>query len=103
MPTEDFTLLYDQYERIIGLMPETFTSHQFILKLAQANQREYIEALYAYKNSKHRGGNAPFRVVHQILAQKLRAFPKRVKYIGTENSTDIFGNSNTASRWRKLE
>jgi hypothetical protein len=42
-------------------MPETFTSHQFILRLAQQHQALYIDALHSYRDTA-----APFKHVHII-------------------------------------
>lgn len=83
-------------------MPEsTFTSHEFILRLAQQNQRLYVEALYSYRESLHRGEFTPFRVVHGILSQHLTSLPDIVVYLGEVLSVDIFGHSNNCAQWRR--
>ena len=97
----DFSELYAQYPAIIAQMPETFTSHQFILLLAQQNQRLYVEALYDYRDSLHRGEPTPFRAVHRILSQHLRGLPDLVSYLGQTPSVDIFGQRNSCARWQK--
>ena len=102
MPTHDFTELFGKYEKVVGRMPDTFTSHKFILQLARQEQRLYIEALHAYRNKKHRGKPAPFLILHGILAQQLSASPKLIRQMGRVNSTDIFGYSNVCAKWKKL-
>jgi hypothetical protein len=102
MPEHDFARLFDQYPSVIAQMPKVFTSHQFILHLAQQYQTLYTEALYSYPHSPHRGSPAPFRVVHQLLARHLRAHPDLVTHIGTVKSPDIFGVVQECAQWRKL-
>ena len=104
MPRHDFSALVAHYPEVIGQMPDPFTSHEFILKLAQQHQWLYIEALYAYRDATHRGANAPFRVVHQILAQRLHSFVDQlILPDGTAcGSEDIFRNRQTCTRWRKV-
>ena len=101
MANHNFDELYEQYPGSIAKMPKVFTSHEFILALAHQNQRLYIEALYSYKDYLHRGGNAPFQMVHSILSQRLSELPELVEHIGTEPSKDIFGQSNDCARWRQ--
>ena len=95
MPKHDFTRLYDQYAECIAKMDSVFDSHEFILKLAQMDQQAYIEALHAYRDG------APFQAVHQQLSAHLNNFPHLVEPLGSVNSHDIFGNSNTCMQWRK--
>jgi len=102
MPTHDFSALFDQYPAVIAQMPAIFTSHQFILRLAQQNQALYIEALYDYRDAKHRGAPAPFMIVHSILSKHLNAHPDLIKRLDDVPSTDIFGQSNECAQWRKL-
>ncbi len=103
MPNPNITALYEFYEATIRELGPTFTSHQFILKLAQAHQREYIEALYAYRNYHHRGESAPFQIVHGALAKHLRACRDLVRCVRIdEPSVDIFGNDNTCALWQNL-
>jgi hypothetical protein len=102
MPEHDFKALYDQYTAVIAQMPPTFTSHLFILRLAQQNQRAYIEALYAYRDVPRSGKTAPFMIVHGILAQHLFEYPDLIEKLSPAvKSKDIFGSDNTASEWRK--
>jgi hypothetical protein len=102
MPEHDFSALFDQYPAVIAQMQKIFTSHQFILRLAQQHQVLYIEALHSYRTSLHRGKPAPFRTVHQILAQHLRAYPEVVKLMGNVPSVNIFGQAGDCAQWKKL-
>ncbi|MGC9395533.1 MAG: hypothetical protein ACP5J4_11825 [Anaerolineae bacterium] len=99
MPTDsaEFEALFHHYPEIIDAMPDTFTSHQFILALAQRYQRQYIELLYTY-----RAGDGPFRDTHNKLAKGLNRFPERVTKGERVNSADIFGSSGYARQWRKV-
>lgn len=103
MPKYDFSVLFAQYPAIIALMPPVFGSHQFILELARHNQREYVQALYAYCDSLHDGTPAPFKAVHQILSTKLNDFPTLITQSRPNRpSTDIFGQSNTCAEWCRI-
>ena len=100
MSTHDFSELYDQYPAIIAMMPSMFTSHQFILKLAQQRQRLYIEALHSYRDNER---EAPFMIVHGILAKKLTQLPELIKLVRRDApSKDIFGESNDCAEWKKV-
>ncbi len=103
MSAHDFSALYDHYPEVIDQMPEEFTSHEFILRLAQRHQDLYVDALYSYRTSLHEGVPAPFKAVHSVLASHLHKFDNLLAHIGNEdNSTDIFGQSNSCAKWRKL-
>lgn len=103
MPKHNFDALFEQYPAIIAQMPETFTSHEFILCLAQQNQALYVEALYSYRDSLHRGAPAPFLMVHSILSKRLKLYPNLVKLDRYDvPSTDIFGHPNECAQWKKL-
>lgn len=96
MCQHDFTRLKEQFPEIIKQMPQEFTSHQFILELAQKNQGLYIDALNAYRNN-----DAPFQAVHGILSRSLHEFDDLVKDIGEIMSEDIWRHSNSCHKWRK--
>jgi hypothetical protein len=95
----DFRPLYERYPQIIAEIPDDeFTSHKFILRLAQKNQAEYINALYY-----HRGKEDPFRKVHSFLAKRLHKHRTLIKKVGVvPNDPDIFGEPQPCARWRKV-
>lgn len=93
--THSFDSLLSHYPSVIGQMPERFTAHQFILKLAEQNQRLYVEALYAYRD------DAPFQKVHKRLAELLRSCPDVERDGDEPHSRDIWTNPQACSRWRK--
>jgi hypothetical protein len=86
----------------LAQMPKIFTSHQFILRLAQQHQVPYIEALCSYRDSMHSGKPAPFRTVHQILARHLNAHPEVVKSMDNVPSVNILGQASDCAQWKKL-
>ncbi len=98
MTQHDFGPLFAFYPEIIGRMPDEFTSHQFILALAQRHQREYIDALNDYRVLP----SAPFRRVHAILSKHLRACPELVTWVDTVQSENLFGYRNACALWRKV-
>jgi fructose-1,6-bisphosphatase len=105
MTQHDFSDLLDHYSEIIDQMENVFTSHQFILALAQRYQGFYVEALYAYRDSVHRGRPAPFRAVHGILAQYLNDYSHLVTRDPPDEdvaSENIFGRPDTCAQWHKL-
>jgi len=102
MPLHDFTALYQFFPETIATMSSPFTSHSFIITLAQRHQRKYAEALYSYRNTTHQGTPAPFLNVHRELARALRDFPQLVEYVTDVKSIDIFTQENKCSQWRKL-
>ena len=96
MSAHNFQPLYERYPEIIAQMPGEFTSHEFILRLAQQNQADYIEALYSYRD------NEPFRKVHGQLANQLHQHQNLVTQIDdAPNSPNIFGEPQICSKWRK--
>ena len=101
MGQHDFADLLADYPAVIREMDETFTSHEFILCLAQRNQPEYVDALAAYRDVTRDGLSTPFMVVHNQLSKHLRDFPELVEYVGQTSSQDIFGHSNECAQWKK--
>ena len=88
--------LIREFATIIGQMPPTFTSHTFILALAQDNQRAYVEALNQYV-----AGDAPFQTLHAQISQSLYKFPALVDYIGEVDSLNIFGRPGRCAQWQR--
>jgi hypothetical protein len=102
MSKHDFSALYEEYPSIIAEMDDTFTSHEFILRLAHQHQKLYVEALYTYRDTQYEGKPAPFRPVHQILGRRLARHKDLVTRIGDTTSDDIFRNPQVCSEWKKL-
>lgn len=100
MTQHDFNTIFEHYPRLIAGMPDPFTSHQFLLHLAQQYQALYIEALYAYRNIPQ--GSRPFKTVHGILAKKLNAFSHLVAHVGEVESIDIFTQESRCAQWQKV-
>ncbi len=94
--------LYAVFPEIIDAMPPRFSSHEFILKLAQRHQDLYVEALYHYLSARRSGRPAPFLILHGILAQQLgRHDDVLCKVRDDLPSRDIFGNPAECAQWEK--
>lgn len=94
----DLDELFEHYPQLIALMPGRFTSHEFILKLAQRNQKAYIEALYAYRLRIQ-----PFRKLHTRLAKQLNEHRDLVRKAGRDTtSPDIFTAHPGCMTWSKV-
>ena len=102
MTDPDLDALYDLYPAIIAQMPEEFTSHEFIQKLAQQNQVKYIEALYARCLPNDGETTTPFQTVHALLAKKLNGSPLIEKFNYEVESKNIFGHYTKCAKWRKI-
>jgi hypothetical protein len=89
--------LEDAFPEVVAQMGEFFDSHDFILKLAHAQQRLYVTALAAV-DSEH-----PFQIVHREISRRLLAHPELVSRIGERSSRDIFGQKSSATVWCKME
>ena len=102
MTQHDFNTIFEHYPGLIAEMPDSFTSHQFILHLARQYQALYIEALYAYRNIPSPQHSTPFKTVHGILAKQLNAFSQLVTHVGEVESIDIFTQENRCAQWQKV-
>ena len=96
VPTLD--ALEKTFPEIVQLMNDYFDSHDFILKLAQAQQRLYVAALAAYVDKDH-----PFQIVHGEIARRLLRHPELVSKVGEHTSADIFGQTSSATVWCKAK
>lgn len=104
MATYDFSKLEARFQEIVDLMPNPFDSHEFLLALAQKYQVEYVEALYAYKDTINREKPAPFQAVHKAIIQKLKTHTDLVQLIREDKpSKDIFGNSQNCGEWKNIK
>lgn len=100
----NFSELESKFQGIVEKMPDKFDSHEFLLKLAQQNQVEYVSALYAYKDYVNRENPSPFQGVHKAIIQKLSTHSELVKLIKTDKpSKDIFGESQSCGEWEKVK
>jgi len=102
MAEHNFTSLFEEYPSLIEQMHNTFTSHEFILSLAQQNQPLYVDAVNTYRDSTHEGTPAPFKAVHSVLSKKLYNYPDRIRYVEHVQSEDIFGQPNECASWEKI-
>ena len=85
------------FEHTIAQMPDTFDSHEFILHLAQENQRFYIAVLHCYRDV-----GSPFMMAHNELAKHLQEYQELINYVGTAQSKNIFGQVNVCAVWEKI-
>jgi hypothetical protein len=85
------------FPEVVAHMPEFFDSHDFVLKLAHAQQQLYVAALAAV-DSEH-----PFQIVHREISRRLLTHPELVSRIGERSSRDIFGQKSSATVWNKVE
>ncbi len=93
----NYNQLDADYAAVIALMPMIFTSHEFILRLAQRNQPEYIAALNAYAS-----GTAPFRTLHAELSKRLYNYGQLVRHLGEVPSPDIFVDPSRCAQWERI-
>ena len=85
--------LFDKIPELIGKMDVEFLAHSFILKLAQANQPEYVQALLHYKSS--------FRTLHSRLSLAIGE-TGLVANIGTFPSVNIWQEPGECVKWKKI-
>jgi hypothetical protein len=99
MPDSALDMLYAQYQAVLDQMEDEFSTHAFILRLAQQHQATYIDALYAYRLT-----DAPFRTLHALLSRHLHAYGDRgvLEYHGQVPSHDILSGESECAMWRKV-
>lgn len=85
-----------QYPEVITAMGSTFGSHEFVLALARRFEQSYVAALAEYAEYER-----PFQALNERLAERLANFPALVVQAGERTVTDIFGNLQRATVWRK--
>jgi hypothetical protein len=100
MNADAFEILEKQFAKIVKLIDkDTFDSHDFILKLAQKNQKLYVQLLYVYKDN-----NQPFQSVHKEIAKRLKKYTGLVRYDPRNHSSkNIFGLVNKCAVWHKVK
>jgi len=93
--------LYADLDATLAEMPNVFTTHQFILKLAHRNQRAYVALLHDCRTD----AGGPFEAVHRVIGRKLRSLADEGK--GLElveqhvRSVNIFGYESACALWRR--
>jgi len=88
--------LENHFAEIVRQMDaDVFDSHAFILKLAKAYQRLYVEALSATD------GYDPFRQVHGQIANRLAKHTDLVTALGKVTSPNIFGDPSSNEQWER--
>jgi hypothetical protein len=98
MTTSALEELEEKYSEIVGMMPDIFDSHNFILALAQRYQQLYVHAL-----SEYAGNNQPFLTVHGEIAKRLKKRVDLVKHIDNRTSKNIFRLDSDAAVWEKVK
>jgi hypothetical protein len=79
--------LKQYYNGILDLMPDEFDSHEFILKLAQNHQPQYVRTLYASVSV------ADEKVFGNLHGQIGKSLHKYATYVKDHDSPNIFGDS----------
>jgi len=83
-------------EKAIQEMSQEFDSHEVILKIAQDNQRIYVQALT------ETDGDRPFQLLHSILGRRIKEICNRYEYKSCDHrSKDIFGQHSKCILWLK--
>lgn len=86
----------DLVRSILPLMPASFDTHQLIVKLAQNNQRSYIEALQRVN------GDTPFQTLHSMIGKAVLKLAPEFDLGGEASSSpDIFGQNNSCVLWSR--
>lgn len=89
--------LYAHYPAVIALMPPVFTSHEFIRRLFQRHQSEFIDALHVYRST-----GAPMRQLTSQLSRQLHQYPGLVSYRQEVDSPNIFGDPSKCAEWERV-
>lgn len=97
MAVKELLALEQVFPEVVAAMDDYFDTHDFVLKLAQAHQRLYVQALARYART-----DRPFQIVHGEIARRLTRYPKLARKIGDHSSRDIFGQSGSAAVWQRV-
>ena len=98
MPKPALEALEEVFPEITAKMNDCSDSHDFILKLAQAHQRVYVNALAEYAAT-----DRPFQIVHGKIARRLLNHPELATKVGERNSEDVFRQKNSAAVWCRVK
>ena len=89
--------LSEFFSATVAAMPNmTFNSHEFLRTLSKDHQREYIEALYTYRDNQY-----PFKDLHGDLMSRLAASGSVEYTRNRESSKDTFGIPQQVPVWKK--
>lgn len=96
-PITPVDLLEQHFKNIIAEMPEEFTFHQFVKRLAHQHQHEYIVSLLYFSRN-----DTPFRALHGELERRIHIGSYGLTLVNSnEPSEDIFGTASHCGKWRK--
>ena len=87
---EALRALEQVFPSTLATLRDEFDSHEFILKLANRNQRLYVQALATYADAVH-----PFDALHSQIVRRLIGTGS-VKKVREHNSPDIFRQVNSS-------
>jgi hypothetical protein len=86
----------DLVRETLPQMPASFDTHQLIIRLAQQNQRRYVEALQRVN------GETPFQTLHSMIGKAILKLAAEFGLAHEPSSShDIFGQKNSCVLWTK--
>jgi len=93
-----FEKLEEIYPKIIAMMPgNVFNTHEFMIKLTEAYQGLYVQALIECSQN-----DQPSQMVIGQIADRLKKRSDLVTCIGIESVENVFEKSHDFEVWQKV-